>query len=181
MHEVFMAGDQIQNASLFSWAAKALERDPADMAGKLFVKNQLKNLRVSVFQIDGALHPKFDIVIDSKPSFLGIMANEIGITAKNNHITKFHPEEIRGVCKDLEAVGTMGGRQPPGSHLPEVFLRWRRCYFDCTSKKCLTVWPCKKLLQQPGFYRLFPSQVFFRDGKKCLILTIISVLTSERH
>jgi hypothetical protein len=31
MHEVFMAGDQIQDASFFSWAAKALERDAADM------------------------------------------------------------------------------------------------------------------------------------------------------
>jgi hypothetical protein len=30
VHEVFMAGDQIQNASLFSGAAKALEGDAAD-------------------------------------------------------------------------------------------------------------------------------------------------------
>ena len=38
MHEVFMAADQFQNPSLFSGAAKALEGDGADMAGKLFVK-----------------------------------------------------------------------------------------------------------------------------------------------
>jgi hypothetical protein len=44
MHEIFMAGDQVQNASLFSWAAKALEGDAADMARKLFVKDQFEDL-----------------------------------------------------------------------------------------------------------------------------------------
>ncbi|MDX2454107.1 hypothetical protein [Desulfosarcina sp.] len=105
-----MAGNQIQNASLFSGAAKALEGDAADMARKLFVKDQLEDLQVSVFQINGALDPKFDIVIDSKPSFPGIMANEIGAIAKNNHITIFDAEEIRGVGMNLKAVGAMGGR-----------------------------------------------------------------------
>jgi hypothetical protein len=64
----------------------------------------------SVFQVNGALYPKFDIVIYSKPSFPGIMANEIGVSAQNNHITIFHPEEIRGVRMDLKTVGAMGGR-----------------------------------------------------------------------
>jgi hypothetical protein len=110
MHEVFMVGNQAQNAGLFSGAAKALEGDAADMAGKLFVKDQLEDLQASVFQINCALDPKFDIVIDSKPSFLGIVTNEIGAVAKNNHITIFDAKEIRGVGMNLKVVDARGGR-----------------------------------------------------------------------
>ena len=108
LHEVFMAGDQIQNAGLFFRAAKALEGDVADMAGKFFEKDQLQNFWVSGFQMNGTFNPKFDIVIDSKPSFLGIMTNEIGAVTNNNHIPVVDPEKIRGVCMDLKALPVMG-------------------------------------------------------------------------
>jgi hypothetical protein len=47
-------------------------------AGKFFVKDQFEDLWRSVFQVNGALYPKFDIVIYPKPSLPGIVANEIG-------------------------------------------------------------------------------------------------------
>ena len=41
--------------------------------------------------------------------------------------------------------------------------------------------PCKKPLQQPGFNRSFTNRVFFRGGKKVMILTIVSVFTFGHH
>jgi hypothetical protein len=44
-------------------------------------------------------------------------ANEIPL-----FIPIFHPEEIRGVGMDSKTMGSLGEREPSGSHLPEVLL-----------------------------------------------------------
>ena len=123
MHEISMAGDRIQDTGLFFGAAKALEFDAGDMGCIFFVKDEFDDLQTTAFKVNGALYSKFDLVIHPKPPFFGIMTNEIGPVAKNNHITKFHAKEIRGVRMNPEMVGVPRGRKPPGSHLPKLFLR----------------------------------------------------------
>ena len=123
MHEIIAAGDQIQDASLFFRTAKTLELDVSDMDRKLFIKDELNDLQAFAFKVNSALHPKFDLVINSKPPFFGIMTNEIRFAAKNNHITIFHVKEICGVGMNPKMMGVRGGRKPTGSHLAEVLLR----------------------------------------------------------
>jgi ATP-dependent phosphoenolpyruvate carboxykinase len=123
MHEIIVAGDQIQDTSLFFGTAKTLELDVSDMGRKLFIKDEFNDLQASVFKVNGALHPKFDLVINSKPPFFGIMTNEIGFAAKNHYITILDPKEICGVRMNLKMMGALGGRKPSGCHLLEVFLR----------------------------------------------------------
>jgi hypothetical protein len=129
MHEVLMAGDQIQNASLFFGAAKALEFDAADMGCLFFVKDEFDGLLAAAFKVNGALYPKFDLVIHPKAPFFGVMVNEIGTVAQNNHIAIFHPKEIRGVRMNFKSVGALGGRKPSRSQLPKFLLRWMCCHF----------------------------------------------------
>ena len=49
MHEIFVTGDQIQDAGLFSGTAKTLELDVSDMGRKLFIKDELNDLKDSFF------------------------------------------------------------------------------------------------------------------------------------
>jgi hypothetical protein len=123
MHEIIVAGDQIQDTSLFFGTAKTLELDISDMGLKLFIKDKLDDFQATAFQVNGALDPKFDLVINSKPPFFGIVTNEIGFAAKNHYITIFDPKEICGVRMNSKMMGALGGRKPSGSHLSEVFLR----------------------------------------------------------
>jgi len=109
--------------ALFFRTAKTLELDVSDVGRKLFIKDELNDLQDSAFKVNGALHPKFDLVINSKPPFFGIMTNEIRFATKNNHITIFHVKEICGVGMNSKMMGARGGRKPTGSHLPEVLLR----------------------------------------------------------
>ena len=72
-----MTGDPFQYTSLLFGTAKTLEFNSPDSGFKRFVKDKLDDFQATAFQVNGALDPKFDLVINSKPPFFGIMTNEI--------------------------------------------------------------------------------------------------------
>jgi hypothetical protein len=102
-----MTDDFFQCSSLLFGTAKTLEFNSPDSGFKRFVKNKLDDFQATTFKVNGALDPKFDFVINTEPTFFGIMTNEIGSAAENHHIPIFHPEEICGVRMDSKTMGAL--------------------------------------------------------------------------
>jgi len=97
----------LRSSCLFG-TTETLEFKSPDSDFKRFVKDKLDDFQATAFEVNGALDQKFDFVINSKPSFFGIMTNEIGSAAENHHIPILHPEEIRGVRMNAKTMGALG-------------------------------------------------------------------------
>jgi hypothetical protein len=130
MHEVLVPGDQVKNAGLLSGTSETLIFNTSDTSHKTLVEYKLHDLQAAVFQINGSLNPKLDLILQTKSSLLGIMANEIGSFAKDNHVVIFYTKKVGCIFMYSKTTGDPVVRKPVGSHSSEVILGKRLCHMQ---------------------------------------------------